>query len=244
METKRKLPDAEEQQIEDSLAVPENATTEKSNPTSRFGRLLKKNVTMNRDSWIDITPSPDEIIETSVRKRVPTSKIKTGPKSKRVAKENPKKSVKADRAAAAIAATSSVEKSPVKKVVQNPFKINGAGDRTNDKEVGQAKPKALLDELTLNPKTIKQRKTNAEILNDFNKDHEDDIFGGLGDSGDKGADRLCGVLGNLNDSDCENDISLHSSRTPVSNYLGPASRPMLAVTKTPALPTDTLLNTE
>jgi hypothetical protein len=64
----------------------------------------------------------------------------------------------------------------------------------------------------------------------------------------KGSDRLCGQFGNLDDSNSENDISLHSSRTPVSNYLGPASRrgatPMLAVTKTPILPTDDILTTE
>ena len=107
-----------------------------------------------------------------------------------------------------------------------------------------AHPSQLPGRLVPNPKTVAERRDNSRFLQAFNVGHNDDLFGkgvsrGAADdwqqqpksgkatkkaaagNGSKLAD---GILNELFDSDSENDLSIHSSRTPIGKYLERGSK--------------------
>ena len=94
-----------------------------------------------------------------------------------------------------------------------------------------------MDQLVSNPKTLKQRRENAKILADFNRGHSDDLFEAKKkgtkqleanetaagpSSGRKNANEIVNEF--FNESDSENDLSIHSSRTPIGKYFNNRGR--------------------
>ena len=103
-----------------------------------------------------------------------------------------------------------------RRTVLNPFK-------KSEESVPARKPvkssEDILSKVSLNPKTVKQRQQNAEALKEYNEDHEDDIFGELLPTTSKPSLIIPSTrtfLADDSDSDSEQDISLHSPRTPVT----------------------------
>jgi len=179
---------------------------------SRFGRNLKK--TKARESCIYDTPEEVGLDP------VPTKRSKQANNSKNV------KSTKS-KAQEVV--------SPRRKVM-NPFK-----NVENVETVNIIKPvksmEDILEKISANPKTVKQRQQNAEALKEYNENHEDDIFGGSSKPASKSTliKSSTTLLSQDSDSDSEQDISVHSARTPMTSYFG--SRRGLALT-TPMLNQD------
>jgi len=94
-----------------------------------------------------------------------------------------------------------------------------------------AHPSQLPERLVSNPRTVAERRDNSRILQGLNFGHNDDIFnrGAQWQSTSaeptkktsvNGSKKLAdGILNELFDSDSENDLSVHSSRTPIGKYL-------------------------
>ena len=93
-------------------------------------------------------------------------------------------------------------------------------------------PPPNLDRLVANPKTVAARQMNTKILREFNRDHMDDIFDtgvvtsakprssrGRPKARNSSSKKADNIIDDLFNSDSENDISIHSSRTPIGNYL-------------------------
>jgi len=93
------------------------------------------------------------------------------------------------------------------------------------------------------PRTVKERVRNAGILQEFNAGHVDDLFESskAPKAKSKSAAPLPSlpappnasspaktgpkaILNDLFGSDSENDISMHSARTPIGNYIKPTNR--------------------
>jgi len=95
-------------------------------------------------------------------------------------------------------------------------------------------PSQLPERLVSNPRTVAERRDNSRILQGLNLGHNDDIFNKGGSRGTNrqstsgkitkktagnGSNKLAdGILNELFDSDSENDLSVHSSRTPIGKY--------------------------
>jgi hypothetical protein len=123
----------------------------------------------------------------------------------------------------------------VKLRLQLQKKINKGGRPRKQQAAPSPKhPSLQLDRLVSNPKTVAERRNNAKILTNFNQGHSDDIFGAApGAASSLSPIRLLpqatkksaktvgagGILNELFDSDSENDLSIHSSRTPIGRYL-------------------------
>merc|ERR1739838_44519 len=80
----------------------------------------------------------------------------------------------------------------------------------------------ILSKVTVKPSTVKQRMQNAEALNEYNENHEDDIFG-TGLPKEKVKKPLLKKSKNTllsldSDSESEADISRQSARTPIQAY--------------------------
>jgi len=216
---------------------------EKSAKKSRFGRLQKKNTSFNRTSWVDVTPSPD-VHELQVAKAKKQASAKASAKKLPITKRNiSQKSTKGKPVNKKPAeeydeVISKPASKPVKKV-QNPFRVDGAGDRLTQITTKDKQP---FQNLKANPKSVKDRIRNAAILKDFNGDHEDDMFGistKVGPKGDSVQVGTLGLLGSLDDSASDNDISVHSNRTPITKYMGKSwgndvITPSLGLAKTPS----------
>jgi len=186
---------------------------------SRFGRNIKKTKALTRESCVYGTP--EEISEESV----PTKRAREVPNPKNV--QNPKK-------------PKPIIDSP-RRTVLNPFKkIASAEDLPTRKPVRSTED--IFEKVSANPKTVKQRQQNAEALKEYNENHEDDIFGEPITSRSKPAllkPSTKTLLSQDSDSESEQDISLHSARTPMTSYFGKNSlrstTPMLNQDKTPGI---------
>ena len=107
----------------------------------------------------------------------------------------------------------SVAESPRRRVL-NPFrKVDPGREPCRGKQVQSAEE--LIGKVTANPKTVKQRQQNFEALKAFNKYHEDDLFGGIVGPSTKTLLKPSLVE---EDSDSEQDISVHIARTPLAAY--------------------------
>ena len=106
----------------------------------------------------------------------------------------------------------------LRRTVLNPFKKISEStviEHQPTKDVGE-----ILKKVSAKPKTVKERIQNSEALKEFNENHEDDVF--------DIPTQKSSVLGNLKvstkstllnqdpDSDSDQDISVHSARTPVT----------------------------
>jgi len=121
--------------------------------------------------------------------------------------------------------------------VLNPFKKISEStviEHQPTKDVGE-----ILKKVSAKPKTVKERIQNSEALKEFNENHEDDVF--------DIPTQKSSVLGNLKvstkstllnqdpDSDSDQDISVHSARTPVTAYFGKSSLRDLNADRTPGI---------
>merc|ERR1712079_495704 len=125
-------------------------------------------------------------------------------------------------------------KSKAAKKVPNPFKkpslVENDNNETEPVNVGE-----ILKKISVKPKTVKQRLQNAEAMKEYNENHEDDIFGEQPSSKSSKISLKASKTTLLNDpdSDSDQDISVHSARTPVTAYFGPSSRRDLENDRTP-----------
>merc|ERR1719228_2909416 len=209
---KKKSLITESPEVSDEVLANEGSIKKK---TSRFGRSIKKTKALTRESCVYGTPEELEPEEVAKRSRP----VKN---SKKV--NNPKKAL--------------VE-SP-RRTVLNPFK------KRSEEIVPIRKPSKssedILRKVSVNPKTVKQRQQNAEALKEYNEDHEDDIFDAPVPSLSKPSllkPSTKTLLTEDSDSDSEQDISLHSARTPMTSYFGKnalrSTTPMMNQDKTPGI---------
>lgn len=94
----------------------------------------------------------------------------------------------------------------------------------------------ILAKMTVNPKTVKQRQANMDAMEEYNENHEDDLFGGGSITAVKSKGSLFKpssktLLAN-SDSDDDQDVTLCSAKTPVTAYIN--RERMLDHMKTPA----------
>ena len=88
------------------------------------------------------------------------------------------------------------------------------------KDIGE-----ILKKVSANPKTVKQRLQNVEALNNYNEDHEDDVFDEPVKSGSSGSLKTSTkstLLSQDPDSDSDMDVSIHSARTPITGQTQPS----------------------
>jgi len=198
-------------EVSDQVLVNEGSNKK----TSRFGRSIKKTKALTRESCVYGTPEeiePEEVVKRS--RPVKNSKKVNNP-------------------------TKALVESP-RRTVLNPFK------KRSEEIVQIRKPvkstEDILGKVSVNPKTVKQRQQNAEALKEYNEDHEDDIFDAPVPSVSKPSllkPSTKTLLTEDSDSDSEQDISLHSARTPMTSYFGKnalrSTTPMMNQDKTPGI---------
>lgn len=128
-----------------------------------------------------------------------------------------KKKRTANKAEKSAAAGKSAEEAPQKGKKKQP----GASKSKSVKEPEENVP--LWGELIVKPRTAKDRQRNAEIFRAHNRNHEDDVFAGQQQQQEEASDGVQQqqhrLLNFSEDTDSENDISIHSARTPVEKYL-------------------------
>jgi len=125
----------------------------------------------------------------------------------------------------------------LRRTVLNPFKkisLTTVVEQEPVKDVGE-----ILKKVSAKPKTVKERIQNADAMKEFNENHEDDVF--------DVPSKKSSVLANLKvstkstllsqdpDSDSDQDISVHSARTPVTAYFGKSSLRDLNADRTPGI---------
>jgi len=160
---------------------------------SRFGRARKNNSLLNSESWADMTTTPPVTPVVQTKKNKATKK-KLGKSAKSpVVNKSIRQPAK-----------------PSRLMVKNPLKHKPL------RPVEDKKKTTSIDELVINPKTVKDRVKNAEIFEELNRGHEDDIFKQRG-AKDGQAAAMFDLLANQDDSD-GSEISVYSARTPVEKY--------------------------
>eukprot|EP00090_Calanus_glacialis_P004741 TRINITY_DN13564_c0_g1_i2.p1 TRINITY_DN13564_c0_g1~~TRINITY_DN13564_c0_g1_i2.p1 ORF type:complete len:686 (-),score=226.94 TRINITY_DN13564_c0_g1_i2:189-2246(-) len=187
---------------------------------SRFGRNIKKTKALTRESCVYGTP--EEIAE----EEVPSKRSREAPNSKNI--QNSRKG------------KPQLLVSP-RRTVLNPFKRIGSMEGLPARKPVKS-TEDIFEKVSANPKTVKQRQQNAEALKEYNENHEDDIFGQPLSTISKPTLLKASTKSLLNqdsDSDSEQDISVHSARTPMTSYFGNkglrTTTPMLNQDKTPGI---------
>jgi len=187
------------------------------NKQSRFGRTIKKTKALSRESCVYGTPEEIDMSSKKPRREVPNAM-----KARHCRKSN------------------SCFESP-RRTVLNPFKrAESSQGLIPHKPVKSTED--IFEKISANPKTVKQRQQNAEALKEYNENHEDDIFGGPIQSKSKPTllkPSTKTLLSQDSDSDSEQDISVHSARTPMTCYFGKSglstTTPMHNQDKTPGI---------
>merc|ERR1719234_2358787 len=179
-------------------------------------------------------------------------------------KEKPKKKRKAELAAAVSNAKPEIRKSKAKQkdgaqaLPQRPKKLNVSDSSLRRVVLDPARAKAslpkpsppppkpiksteeILAKMSTNPKTVKQRQANMEAMEEYNENHEDDMFGGASITAVKSKGSLFKPSSKTlladTDSDDDQDVTLCSAKTPVTAYLDNKERRerLLDHMKTPA----------
>merc|ERR1719350_475399 len=187
---------------------------------SRFGRNIKKTKALTRESCVYGTP--EEIVE----EEVPSKRTREAPNSKNI--QNSRKG------------KPQLLVSP-RRTVLNPFKRTGSQEGLPVRKPVKS-TEAIFEKVSANPTTVKQRQQNAEALKEYNENHEDDIFGQPLTTISKPTLLKASTKSLLNqdsDSDSEQDISVHSARTPMTSYFGKnglrTTTPMMNQDKTPGI---------
>merc|ERR1719470_261254 len=205
---------------EDVDDEPDEKQSKDSKKQSRFGRNIKKTKALTRESCVYGTP--EEIVE----EEVPSKRSREAPNSKNI--QNSRKG------------KPQLLVSP-RRTVLNPFKRIGSQEGLPVRKPVKS-TEDIFEKVSANPKTVKQRQQNAEALKEYNENHEDDIFGQPLTTISKPTLLKASTKSLLNqdsDSDSEQDISVHSARTPMTSYFGKnglrTTTPMLNQDKTPGI---------
>lgn len=237
--------------VEEPVALKKQETV-KGRPLneSGYGRKRKKNKAFARKSCVYTTPefeeegqgeeeTPEEWKEKPKKKRkqeqtaVPNAK----PDRKSKAKQNNEEQALSQRRK-----NHNVSDSSLRRVVLDPARAKAV----LPKSAPPPPPKPtksteeILAKMTTNPKTVKQRKANMEAMEEYNENHEDDLFGGANITAVKSKGNLFKPSSKTlladSDSDDDQDVTLCSAKTPVTAYLDNKERRerLLDHMKTPA----------
>eukprot|EP00092_Neocalanus_flemingeri_P036852 GFUD01040113.1.p1 GENE.GFUD01040113.1~~GFUD01040113.1.p1 ORF type:complete len:1327 (-),score=341.09 GFUD01040113.1:265-4245(-) len=203
--------DVLEKAVEINKSLEENLRNTKKQ--SSFGRNIKKPKALTRKSCEYGTP--EEIVEEAVPSKRPHNSRK------------PKHQVNES----------------LRRTVLNPFKRVELEDPPVRNIVKSTED--ILEKMSANPKTVvKQKQQNVDALKEFNENHEDDIFDEPNKSKSKStllkpSTKTLLSQESDSDSDSEQDISVHSARTPMTSYFGKSglrtTTPMLNQDKTPGI---------
>jgi len=223
---------------------------------SRFGRNIKKNPAHARESCVYNTPeendNPKPVSKAKSRKKGSdqTNKItnyidkqspqETTTNSKSILKkpksgksQNPKSKVPPRTAEVSL-----------RRTVIDKFKRKSTHNSPAQEHEEFVEVPKVASRISLNPKTIKERQNNLEAVEDYNKDHEDDLFDDVASKGNKKPLLKTKTKNLLEDSDSEseNEISVHTARTPTSAYMRKSvdsdKTPKVIPTKSPAVAYD------
>ena len=245
---------SEENEEEEPVSLKKQETV-KGRPLdeSRYGRKRKKNKAFARKSCVYTTPEFDEEDQ------------EEGEETPEEWKEKPKKKRKAELAAAVSNAKPEIRKSKAKQKEgeqalpqQRTKKLNVSDSSLRRVVLDPARAKAslpkpappppkptksteeILAKMSTNPKTVKQRQANMEAMEEYNENHEDDMFGGATITAVKSKGSLFKPSSKTlladTDSDDDQDVTLCSAKTPVTAYLDNKERRerLLDHMKTPA----------
>ena len=216
---------------------------------SRYGRKRKKNKAFARKSCIYTTPEFDE--EDQGEEETPED-WKEKPKKKRKqeqaavpnAKTDQKSKPKQKNEEQALSQRTkkhNVSDSSLRRVVLDPARAKAALPKPAPAPPKPTKStEEILAKMTSNPKTVKQRVANMEAMEEYNDNHEDDLFGGASITAVKSKGNLFKPSSKTlladSDSDDDQDVTLCSAKTPVTAYLDSKERRerLLDHMKTPA----------
>jgi len=221
---------------------------------SRFGRKRVLNRRYNRQSCVYNTP--EETAKTSKSKKV-SKKIPVSVRSTDAEKETAKatKSKKASKKVPVSLPSPDVEsvvskttqpkgrkrklqevekiKETSRRTVLNPFKkISNTDTEVPTEPVKDVE--SILKKIKVKPKTIKDRIQNVDALDEYNENHEDDVFNEPPKKANKITSKAT-LLSLDDDSDSDQDISVHSARTPVTAYFSKSSLRESLGDKTPGI---------
>ena len=199
---------------------------------SRFGRTRKVNKKYVRQSCVYNTPVEDSAEkDKNVIKRNSKDNAKlpvesspehdNGIKFKNKAKPNARRVVEDhDNMIEESSPEVIKSKSKAAKKVPNPFKKPSLVENDNNETEQPVNVGEILKKISVKPKTVKQRLQNAEAMKEYNENHEDDIFGEQPSSKSSKISLKASKTTLLNDpdSDSDQDISVHSARTPVTGW--------------------------
>ena len=242
-----------EENLEEPVSLKKQETV-KGRPLneSRYGRKRKKNKAFARKSCVYTTPEFDE--EDQGEEETPEEwkeKPKKMRKQEQVAVSNakPDQTSKAKRNNEEPSLSQrtknkkhNVSDSSLRRVVLDPARAKAV----LPKAAPSLPPKPtksteeILAKMTTNPKTVKQRKANMEAMEEYNENHEDDLFGGASITAVKSKGNLFKPSSKTlladSDSDDDQDVTLCSAKTPVTAYLDNKERRerLLDHMKTPA----------
>eukprot|EP00092_Neocalanus_flemingeri_P036853 GFUD01040114.1.p1 GENE.GFUD01040114.1~~GFUD01040114.1.p1 ORF type:complete len:1103 (-),score=286.31 GFUD01040114.1:106-3414(-) len=197
--------DVLEKSVEINKSLEENLRNTKKQ--SSFGRNIKKTKALTRKSCEYGTP--EEIVEEAVPSKRPHNSRK------------PKHQVNES----------------LRRTVLNPFKRVELEDPPVRNIVKSTED--IFEKMSANPKTVvKQKQQNVDALKEFNENHEDDIFDEPNKSKSKSTllkPSTKTLLSQESDSDSEQDISVHSARTPMTAYFGKSGLRTMNQDKTPGI---------
>ena len=248
-------PSSEEVQVRNPLeeepVVLKKQETVKGRPLdeSRYGRKRKKNKAFARKSCVYTTPEFDE--EDHEEEETP-EEWKEKPKKKRKAEQaavvpnaKPDRKSKAklnEQTLLQRTKKHNVSDSSLRRVVLDPARAKATLPKPAPPPPPQPtkSTEEILAKMSTNPKTVKQRKANMEAMEEYNENHEDDLFGGASITAVKSKGSLFKPSSKTlladTDSDDDQDVTLCSAKTPVTAYLDNKERRerLLDHMKTPA----------
>ena len=239
-----------EENVEEPVVLKKQETV-KGRPLneSRYGRKRKKNKAFARKSCVYTTPEFDE--EDQEEEETP-EEWKEKPKKKRKAEQAAVSNAKPDRK------SKTKQKDGAQALPQRTKKLNISDSSLRRVVLDPARAKAslpkpappppkptksteeILAKMSTNPKTVKQRQANMEAMEEYNENHEDDMFGGATITAVKSKGSLFKPSSKTlladTDSDDDQDVTLCSAKTPVTAYLDNKERRerLLDHMKTPA----------
>ena len=214
---------------------------------SRYGRKRKKNKAFARKSCVYTTPEFDEEEQDE---KTPEAWKEKPKKKRKPEKENskPEQNAKANQTTekeveARTKKMRNVSDSSLRRVVLD----KAARSKALLAKPAPSPPKPIksteeiLAKISVNPKTVKQRKANMDAMEEYNENHEDDMFGGgasitaVKSKGSLFKPSSKTLLADT-DSDDDQDVTLCSAKTPVTAYLDNKERRerLLDHMKTPA----------
>jgi hypothetical protein len=185
---------------------------------SRYGRKRKVNPAMKRKSVLYDTPEQDDGgEETPPVAKIVKKRKKTGAKEKqKITNAGAKSSVGNQEV---VQSKPHKANNSLRRVVLDPAKVlHPAASSQPSAPKATKSAEEILQKISSNPKTVKQRQQNVDAMNEYNEDHEDDLFADRLAVKSKGSLFKSSARTLLPDSDTEGeqDVTLCSAKTPVT----------------------------